>query len=132
MTDRPTDTFGFYHGATWMMPDGTMHIVPGFHDEWIHAHPSLTGDCKTVADLVIKKRWISVVVFAERYVEFCVNNRHDGESLKLLYRFLEKNIEKWENALIMTLEDDGYIQMSNKNFGGLPQFLSFMETGNRV
>lgn len=116
MINSPTELYGFYHGASWMALDGTMYIVPGFHDEWIHSHQELSGDAKNVSDLVITKRWISVVVFNEGYVEVCINNRHDEEVLLTLYTFLKKHTEKWETVLIMTMEEEGYIQLEKNTF----------------
>jgi hypothetical protein len=128
--NHPTERFGFYHGACWMKLDGTMYIVPGFHDEWIQDHPELAGDDKSVSDLVIHKRWISVVVYSEGYVECCINNRSDCEVLSALFDFLATNEGKWKTALVMPMEEEGFIPVSRAELGTKEEFFATVATNN--
>jgi hypothetical protein len=119
-----TEPFGFYHGACWMKLDGTMYIVPGFHDEWIQDHPELVGTDRTVSEMVVNKRWISVVVYSEGYVEFCIKDRKDCEVLSTLFDFLIKNKDKWINALIMPMEEEGFIQFAKSSLSSKEEFFA--------
>lgn len=126
MTDT-TEPFGFYHGATWMDRGGNMYLVPGFHEEWIRAHPELAGDSRTVLDMVLGKGWISIVVFGRGYVEICLNDVRDSQTVSLVHRYLERNRERWESALLMPMKIEGFIQLSRGDFGDEKAFSSFLE-----
>lgn len=116
--DIPAEVMTLYHGASWMDLEGKIHIVRGFHEEWLHEHPELAGGNKTVADLILDKRWISIVLFSKGYLEICINDRKDSEVVDLLHAFLELNRDKWENALIMPLaEEEGFIQLAKDQLG---------------
>jgi hypothetical protein len=116
--DIPAEDMTLYHGASWMDLQGRIHIVKGFHEEWLHEHPELSGGNRTVADLILDKRWISVVLFSKGYLEICINDRKDCQVVERLHAFLERNKDKWENALIMPLaEEEGFIQLSKAQLG---------------
>ena len=124
--NRETEAFGFYHGATWMDLEGNMYLVPGFHEEWIHAHPELAGDCRTVIDMVLKKGWISIVVFSEGYVEICLNDVTDARTVLLLHEYLERNKTMWANVLLMPMKIEGFIQLSRDDFGDKARFAGYL------
>jgi hypothetical protein len=124
--NEQTQAFGFYHGASWMDRDGNIYLVPGFHEEWIQAHPDLAQDCRTVVDMVIYKRWVSIVVFSKGYVEICLNDVADSQTVSLIHAFLERNAERWKNALLMPMKDEGFIQVAREDFRDLPSFAKLL------
>jgi hypothetical protein len=72
--------FEWVKGAAWLLPDGSLHIVPGFHDEWIAAHRDLAPGCSNVAEVVSRLGWLSVVSYAQGYVEFMIRSRQRRSS----------------------------------------------------
>ncbi len=122
MINQKTQAFGFYHGASWMDREGKIYLVPGFHEEWIHAHPELAQDCNSVLEMVLYKGWISVVVFSQGYVEICLNEISDDTSTGLIYEFLLRNGEKWKNALLMPMREEGFIQIARDELGEVEDF----------
>lgn len=105
--------YALLSGASWLTPDGTVHVVTGFHEEWIQEHADLVGGYANVAEVVLNLRWISVVCYKEGYIEFTVDSRKDLRALSVLWRFLKKNEGAWKTAFIMLLDEDGYIQLSH-------------------
>lgn len=124
-----TEAFGFYHGATWMDLEGRMYVVPGFHDEWLKANPDLAGDARSVADMVVGKRWVSVVVYSKGYVEICINDARDQEVVALVHSFLERNKARWESALVMPMVEEGFIQVSKNELGDMAAFSRTLALG---
>jgi len=105
----------FRHGASWLTKDGVVLSVPGFHDEWIHSHQDLAPGCANVCDVVIRNRWVSVSVFSEGYVELLVPGRRDRDSLERTREFLFRALGSWTHALVMTMDEEGYIRLEPKD-----------------
>lgn len=110
------ETFRWVNGAAWLMPDGTTEIVPGFHDEWIRANQEMAPGCFNVADVVSKLGWVSVVSYAQGYVELMIRSRSDPEAVGLCVGHLGANLDRWANALVMTMDEEGYIKLTPKDF----------------
>lgn len=117
------DSFTLQHGAAWMNREGGMYLVPGFHEEWIQAHPELAKGAKTVNDMVLGHGWISVVVFSGGYVEICINDLDDCRSVALVHELLERNDGSWSSVLIMPMVQEGFIQIERKDFSDLRSFV---------
>jgi len=111
-----TAPFEWVKGAAWLFPDGRLDIVPGFHDEWIAAHQDLAGGCANVADVVIRLGWLSVVSYSQGYVEFMIRSKSDPLSVSLCVEHLGRNLGRWENALVMTMDEEGYIKLVPADF----------------
>ncbi len=111
-----TGRFAWVRGAAWLFPDGTLDIVPGFHDEWIAAHQDLAPGCANVADVVIRLGWLSVVSYSQGYVEFMIRSTSDSRSVELCAEHLRRNLGTWENALVMTMDAEGYIKLTPADF----------------
>jgi hypothetical protein len=119
MNDLPLDEalapWTFRHGASWLIEGGVVLPVPGFHDEWIRAHQALVADCSNVCDVVIRKRWVSVAVFSEGYVELMVPGREDREPLERAREYLCRAAGDWTHALLMTMDEEGYVRLEPKD-----------------
>lgn len=107
MTD-PKEPWVLLHGASWLTQEGRIHIVPGFHEEWIRDHPGLVGGCRTVSEVVLHKAWISVAVYSEGYVELLVPRRGDPEVHQRVETLLARNLGKWKRVLVMSMDEEGY------------------------
>lgn len=103
------EKFSLRTGASWLSLDGAVYIVPGFHEEWIRRFRDFVGPYSTVAELVVNKRWISVVLYSGGYLEICISDRRDPEVRETLWKFLEKNVELWNEVLIMPFKEEGFI-----------------------
>lgn len=108
--------FEWVRGAAWLFPDGTLSIVPGFHDEWIASHQDMAPGCVNVADVVTKLGWLSVVSYSQGYVEFMIRSKTDLVSVRLCIEHLRTNLEHWRNALVMTMDEEGYIKLTPDDF----------------
>ncbi|MBN2874983.1 MAG: hypothetical protein JXM71_07800 [Spirochaetales bacterium] len=113
---KPLERFAWVHGAAWLLPDGVVHIVPGFHDEWIRDHQDEAPGCFNVADVVSRLAWLSVVSYSQGYVEFMIRSRADDRSVHLCVEHLRRNLDKWKNALVMTMDEEGYIKLTPRDF----------------
>ncbi len=111
------EKFVWKKGAIWLFPDGSTEIVPGFHDEWIASHQDRAPGCKNVFDVVSGLGWLSVVAYSQGYVEFMIRSRSDEHSVKLCVEHLRRNLDKWQNALVMTMDEEGYIKLKPEDFG---------------
>jgi len=132
ITEEALSPWTFRHGASWLTEDGVVLPVPGFHDEWIHTHQELTPGCLNVCDVVIRKKWISVTVFSEGYVELLVPGRSNKDSLERSREFLYRAIGGWSHALLMTMDEEGYIRLEPKDVMDPVVFLGRIGAGKAI
>ena len=111
-----TDPWSWIRGAVWLLPGGYQIIVPSFHDEWIRQHQALVPGCANVCDVVLSKRWLSVVSYSQGYVEIMINSRSDADAVKLCVSHLRRNLSEWRDALVMTMDSEGYIKLTPDDF----------------
>ena len=119
----------FRHGASWLAEGGTVIPIPGFHDEWIRAHAFLVPGCANVCDVVIRKKWVGVSVFAGGYVELLVPSRGDAESLERCREYLSRAAGSWSHALVLTMDEAGYIQVEPADTSMPAAFMHKIRTG---
>ena len=108
--------FEWVKGAAWLLPDGSIHTVPGFHDEWLASHQDMASGCSNVAEVVSRLGWLSVVSYSQGYVEFMIRSRSDAASVGLCAEQLRRNLGRWKNALVMTMDEEGYIKLAPDDF----------------
>lgn len=101
-------SYSLIHGASWLLEDGSVLPVPGFHEEWIKEHQDLVSGCANVCEIVLKKAWISVAVFGEGYMELLVPDRDDPLIISRIDRLLEANRGRWSRVLVMSMNAEGY------------------------
>ena len=121
--------WAFRHGASWLAEGGVVLPIPGFHDEWIRSHPDLVPGCGNVCDVVVRRRWVSVSVFSEGYVELLVPGRGDGESMERCREFLARAVGGWKTALLMTMDEEGYIRVEPADVATPEAFRERIGTG---
>ena len=95
-------------GASWLDEEGRGFPVRGFHEEWIAAHPELTGRFHNVCEVVLARRWISVTLYGGGYLELMVSDRHDPEVRARILRLLGPSRAEWEKALVIAMDEEGY------------------------
>ncbi|HON88072.1 MAG TPA: hypothetical protein P5519_06925 [Spirochaetia bacterium] len=111
--------FAWTHGAIWLLHDGTIYTVPGFHDEWIKQHQDLVPGCTNVSDVILTYHWISVVTYAKNYIEVMIDSRKNMQSIDTALTYLGLHLEKWENTLLMAMQEDYYEKISVEDFNNL-------------
>lgn len=104
--------FSFHQGASWMTLNGTIYIVPGFHEEWIRTHQDIVGPHKTIAEVIENLRWVSIVVYSNGYLEICISDQYDSEVRQVLWQYLAHNAGRWREVMIMPFHAQGFIQFS--------------------
>ena len=102
-------------GASWIDLEGQVHRVRGFHEEWLAEHAELAGGARNVCELVLAKHWISATLFGSGYVELMVHDRHDAELRSRLFRLLDGARGRWEKALVMAMDEEGYAMLSPRD-----------------
>jgi hypothetical protein len=105
-------SFELHHGASWLAPEGEVYPIPGFHEEWLRDHEELSLGSRNVCELVLRRRWISVSLFDEGYLELMVADRHAPDVRKALFNLLSRNLEAWSKALVMAMDEEGYAMLA--------------------
>lgn len=108
--------YAWTNGAIWLLQDGTVIKIPGFHDEWIKSHQEQVPGCSNVCDVVLNQGWFSVVTYAGKYVELMIPNRRDERIIERVLRYLGFNLEHWDTALVMTMDEEGYFKIERTEF----------------
>lgn len=103
--------YSLRRGASWLDLDGSVYAIPGFHEAWLRANPELAEGCQNVCEAVLKKGWISVSLFSEGYVELLVPSRSAPDVMKRVGLLLGKNRGAWKKALIMSMDEEGYLML---------------------
>ncbi|MFH2115789.1 MAG: hypothetical protein ABIJ86_14915 [Spirochaetota bacterium] len=111
-----TSPWAWIKGASWLLPGGKQVIVPSFHDEWIRQHQDLVPGCANVCDVVLSKGWLSVVSYSQGYVEIMIDSRNNAGSVGVCVEHLRRNLDEWHDALVMTMDAEGYIKLAPEDF----------------
>lgn len=111
-----TAPWAWIRGAVWLLPGGSQIIVPSFHEEWIRQHQDLVAGCANVCDVVLGKGWLSVVSYSQGYVEIMIDSRVKAATVDLCVEHLRKNLDEWRDALVMTMDAEGYIKLTPEDF----------------
>jgi hypothetical protein len=101
------------HGASWLTPAGEVLPIPGFHEEWLRAHEDLAEGARNACELVLRKRWISVTLFAGGYLELMVPDRRSEDVRRSLFELLSRNASLWSKALVMAMDEEGYAMLES-------------------
>lgn len=112
---RAVARFALIHGASWLTPDGEVLPIPGFHEEWLRDHEELSEGARNVCELILRKRWISVSLFAGGYLELMVPDRHSEDVRRSLLELLSRNAALWTKALVMSMDEEGYAMLEGED-----------------
>ena len=119
--------FELLYGASWLSPEGEVYPIAGFHQEWLDEHEDLAEGSRNVCELVLRKRWISVSLFAEGYLELMVADRHSPDVVRALFRLLSLNAGLWTKALVMSMDEEGYTMLEPRDLEDEAMFASGLE-----
>ena len=100
--------FGLRPGASWLTREGEVIPIPGFHEEWLREHEDLAQGARNVCELILRKRWLSVALFDEGYLEIMVPDRSSDEVKRSIFELLSRNAGEWSKALVMSMDAEGY------------------------
>jgi hypothetical protein len=103
--------FLLVHGASWVLPDGKILKIPGFHSSWLASHASLAGGATDTAQFVKKSGWISAVLHDGGYLELIVRSTVDTRQRDCLWSLLSTNEATIERAIVMSLDREGCLTL---------------------
>lgn len=119
----PAQPFVLAHGASWILPDGRVIKIPGFHSSWISSHPSIAPGATNTAEFVAKTGWVSAVLHEAGYLELIVRSRDDERMKNCLWILLSTNLSILEKVVIMVLGTSGCLIMGKENISSKEVFL---------
>lgn len=105
----PATLYALVHGASWVLPDGRVIKIPGFHSSWISSHPSIAPGATNTAEFVGKTGWISAVLHESGYLELIVRSASEARGLECLWKLLTLNAGQLQRIVVMVLGQDGVI-----------------------
>jgi len=100
--------FTLLHGASWLTGEGEVIPIPGFHEEWLREHEELANGARNACEFVLRKRWISVTLFAGGYIELMVPDRGSEDVRRSIFKLLSRNSSAWAKALVISMDEEGY------------------------
>lgn len=103
-----SSSFELRRGASWLTPAGETIPIPGFHEEWLREHADQAAGARNACELVLRKRWLSVDLFDEGYLELMVPERRSPEVRRTIFELLSRNAGAWARALVMSMDEEGY------------------------
>lgn len=95
-------------GASWLTMEGEAIPVPSFHEKWLADHPEEASGAHDVAELIQKRRWISVILFDGGYLELIVPERDAADVRRSVFELLSRNASSWSKATVMAMDGLGY------------------------
>ncbi len=104
--------YALLHGASWLTLEGEILPVPGFHEEWLREHEDLAQGARNACELILRRRWLSLSLFDDGYLEVMVPDRSSGEVLRSVFELLSRNAGHWSKALVMSMDEEGYAMLS--------------------
>lgn len=107
----PATLYTLVHGASWVLPDGRVIKIPGFHSSWISSHPSIAPGATNTAEFVGKTGWISAVLHESGYLELIIRSASEARSLECLWNLLALNAGQLQRIVVMVLGLDGVITL---------------------
>jgi hypothetical protein len=119
----PAQPFVLAHGASWILPDGRVIKVPGFHSSWIATHSSIAPGATNTAEFVAKTGWVSAVLHEAGYLELIVRSRDDERMKNCLWSVLSTNLLILQKVVIMVLGTSGCFIMEKESISSKEVFM---------
>jgi len=110
------------HGASWILPDGRVIKIPGFHSSWIASHPMIASGATNTAEFVKKTGWISAVLHEAGYLELIIRSTSDERQKECLWNLLSINAGVLERVVLMVLGMEGYLVFLKDDLGSRERF----------
>lgn len=105
----PAKLYDLTHGASWILPDGRVIKIPGFHTSWISSHPAIAPGATNTAEFVAKTGWISAVLHEAGYLELILRSSTEGRLRDCLWNLLSLNVRILDRIVIMVLGMEGCV-----------------------
>jgi hypothetical protein len=103
--------FALVHGASWVLPDGRIIKIPGFHSSWLASHASIAQGATDTAQFVKKSGWMSAVLHDGGYLELIMRSIVDSRQRDCLWGLLSTNESTIERAVVMALDREGCLTL---------------------
>lgn len=103
----PAKIFDLVHGASWILPDGRVIKIPGFHSSWITSHQAIASGATNTAEFVGKTGWISAVLHEAGYLELIVRSISEARMRECLWNLLSLNVNALDRVILMVLGMEG-------------------------
>jgi hypothetical protein len=104
--------YALVHGASWLTSEGEILQIRGFHEEWLREHEELAEGARNVCELVLRKRWLSVTLFDQGYLELMVPDRSSEDVRRAIFELLARNPGAWSKALVLGMDEEGYAMLA--------------------
>jgi hypothetical protein len=118
----PSKLFDLAHGASWILPDGRVIKVPGFHSSWISSHPSIASGATNTAEFVGKTGWISAVLHEGGYLELIARSLADSRQTDCLWSLLSLNAAALDRVVLLVLGMEGCIVLRREDLSSRERF----------
>lgn len=118
----PAKLFDLAHGASWILLDGRVIKVPGFHTSWISSHPSIAPGATNTAEFVKKTGWISAVLHEGGYLELITRSAGDARQAECLWNLLSQNASALDRVVLMVLGMEGCIVLRREDLASRERF----------
>lgn len=125
----PVNLYSISHGACWILPDGRVIKIPGFHESWLASHPAIAGGALNTAAFVQKSGWLSAVLHDQGYLEIIVRSSGEEKIRECLWQTLANNREILTRVVIMVLGLDGCFIVQRGECGTRDEFMKFLDSG---
>lgn len=102
------------HGASWVLPDGRVLLVPGFHENWLLQHPSIASGAKNTAEFVKKSGWLSAVLQEEGFLDIIMRSADEEKCRECLWNVVRANAPALQKVVVMVLDRDGLVVLSGQ------------------
>jgi len=113
---EPKKRYVVNHGASWVLPDGRVLVVSGFHETWLLQHPSIASGAKNTAEFVKKSGWLSAVLQEEGFLDIIARSVNEGKIRDCLWNVVETNAPRLKKIVVMILDRDGCIVLAGQDF----------------
>lgn len=110
------------HGAAWVLLDGRVIRIPGFHSAWLASHPSIASGAVDTASFVRKSGWISAVLHEAGYLELIARSSSDARQRESLWNIVSVNAKGLERVVLMVLGMEGVLDLSAADFSVKEKF----------
>ena len=124
----PAKLYELAHGASWILPDGRVIKIPGFHSSWIASHPAIASGASNTAEFVKKSGWISAVLHEAGYLELITRSITDARLRDCLWNLLSLNAEALDRVVLMILGMEGCLVLGKGELSSREVFDRFLDS----